>query len=98
MTCARVRREGTACSRAATRSMVSGLSVIFGTQLWCDQDVRKLNGGYPTRCHSSVSMWPEGGRGFSNDVKAGKVLKRIIFDPALPVTRSNSFIIEARRT
>ena len=61
-------------------------------------EVMKLNGGWPTRCQSSVSMCPDGGRGFSNDVKAGNVLNRIFLEPALPVIRSNDFIIEESRT
>src|SRR5438132_3564063 len=63
-----------------------------------DQDLRKLNGGWPTRCQSSVSMWPESARGLPGDVKAGKVLNRIVFDPAPSAVRSNSRIIEERRT
>ena len=61
------------------------------------QDERKLNGGWPTRCQSSVSMWPEGAGGFSGDVKAGKVLNRMFQNRRRRVIRSNSLIIEVRR-
>jgi len=60
-------------------------------------DFTRLSGGYPTRCHGSVSMWPLGAGGFSNDVNAGKVLKRNILEPLPSVRRSKSFIIESRR-
>src|SRR4051794_37553068 len=62
-----------------------------------DHEVRKLNGGWPTRCQSSVSMWQEGAGGFPGDVNAGNVLNRMFREPAPPVTRSNSLIIEERR-
>ena len=43
-------------------------------------------------------MWPDGGRGFSNDVNAGNVLNRKIFEPAPPVIRFNTSIIDCMRT
>ena len=59
-------------------------------------DARK-SGECPTRCHGSVSMWPPGLGGFSNDVKAGKVLNRNILDPRPSVIFSSNRIIESMR-
>ena len=78
MTCTRVRREVIECSRAATISTARW----FVGHCRRHQDERKLKGGWPTRCQSSVSMWPEGAGGFSGDVKAGKVLNKMFSEPA----------------
>src|SRR5947209_2271000 len=94
MTCTRVRRDVIECSRAATMSTPGGFWVVTDCP---NHDRRKLNGGCPTRCQSSVSMWHEGPGGFSGEVNAGKVLNRMCFDPAPPVMRSRRRIIEARR-
>ena len=59
-------------------------------------EVRK-RGEYPTRCHGSVSMCPPGFGGFSNDVNAGKVLNRNIFDPRPSVIFSSNRIIDCMR-
>ena len=59
--------------------------------------VRKLKGGWPTRCQSSVSIWPDGAGGFSGDVNAGKVLNRMFSNRRRRVIRSNNLIIDARR-
>ncbi len=54
-------------------------------------------GEYPTRCHGSVSMWPPGFGGFSNDVNAGKVLNRNIFEPRPSVIFYSNCIIDCMR-